>query len=104
MYERLYNESVYREIPIGKLYRPKGVIMGIVTDVKWLCPGCYTENIAQLYGYYYIDDNHKPLSRKCLESNAELKWNPPCTNCGKYKLVEPNSTLVEFPIERIGEN
>lgn len=80
--------------------------MGMVTDVKWECPECGTENIAQLYDDFYYDigdDECKPLPREAIPSNAELKWNPPCMGCGKYKLVEPPITLVEFPIARVKE-
>ena len=74
----------------------------MVTDVKWVCPKCERDNIAQLYGDRYPEDDCKtPLPRKAVPSNAELKWNPPCTGCGKYKLVEPPVILVEFPVERV---
>ena len=75
--------------------------MGMVTNVKWECPGCGKENIAQLYDDFYPSgDYDSPLPRKAIPSNAELKWNPPCEGCGEYKLAEPPVVLVEFPIER----
>ena len=74
--------------------------MGMVTDVKWECPECGEENIAQLYDDFYGDDP-EPLPRKAIPSNAELKWNPPCKKCGKYRLIEPQVVLVEFPIGRV---
>ena len=81
--------------------------MGMVTDVKWECPGCGTEQIAQLYDDFYPEwdgeNKRKPLPRKAVPSNAELKWNPPCEKCGEYRLVEPAAVLVEFPIARVEE-
>jgi len=77
--------------------------MGMVTDVKWECPGCGSINIAQLYDDRYpeYDDDRKPLPRKAVPSNGELKWNPPCESCMEYRLTEPPVVLVEFPIERV---
>ena len=78
--------------------------MGMVTDVKWECPECGKENIAQLSGWYYPEsdtEKYEPLPRKAVPSDADLKWNPPCEGCGKYRLVEPPSVLVEFPVERV---
>ncbi len=78
--------------------------MGMVTDIKWECPKCGTENIAQLYGDYYLEGEYgTPLSRKAIPSDAGLKWNPPCEGCGKYRLAEPPSVLVEFPLEVVSE-
>ena len=79
--------------------------MGLVTDVFWTCPKCETKNKAQLYGWYEQPDRQDgecpELPRKAIPSNAELKWNPPCTGCGEYKMSEPPVTLVEFPIVRV---
>lgn len=78
--------------------------MGMVTDVEWECPECGIKNIAQLYGDCYIDgSDYKALPRKAIPSDARLKWNPPCSGCGLYRLVEPPVILVEFPIERVSE-
>ncbi|MCK5609796.1 hypothetical protein KAR91_48440 [Candidatus Pacearchaeota archaeon] len=77
--------------------------MGMVTDIKWECPGCGKENIAQTYDDFYYTNNYEPLPRKAVPSNAELKWNPPCEKCGEYRLIEPPVMLVEFPIGRVEE-
>lgn len=74
--------------------------MGMVTDVFWNCPKCDTKNKAQLYDWY--EDGELPV--KAIPSTATLKWNPPCTECGEYRLVEPPVRLVEFPIEKADEN
>ena len=81
--------------------------MGMVTDVEWECPGCGANNIAQLYGDFYAEDEGypenrpSPLSRKAIPSDAELKWNPPCEGCGKYRLDMPPRVLIELPVVKV---
>ena len=79
--------------------------MGEVTNVEWECPECGKKNIAQVYGDCYCpnDSEYKTLPRNAIPSNTELKWNPPCKGCGKYKLIDPPVTLVEFPIARVSK-
>ena len=73
--------------------------MGLVTDVYWKCPNCETKNQAQIYGDW---EDPKEFPRKAVPIGRELKWNPPCTECGKYRLVNPKG-IIELPIERIIE-
>lgn len=76
--------------------------MGIVTNVRWDCPGCYTVNNAQLYEDLYApnDTECAPISHKQLPYGASLKWNPPCKKCGEYQLREPKS-LIDFPVVKL---
>lgn len=60
--------------------------MGLVTDVFWNCPGCGSRENAQVYGTW-DDPDEFPVD--AVPSTTELKWNPPCTKCGKYKLTMP---------------
>lgn len=82
--------------------------MGLVTDVFWDCPGCGTKNQAQLYGWTDEGDISDPnksglpeLPRTAIPSDRCLKWNPPCTGCGIYRLTEPEPVLMEFPIKEV---
>jgi len=70
--------------------------MGIVTDVFWRCPRCFTINQAQVYGEW---EDPESFPRDAVPHDRRLKWNPPCSKCGGYQLVEPNMT-IEFPIVR----
>ena len=76
--------------------------MGIVTDVQWICPGCGAKNIAQLYDDCYDESKHwdedkgyMPLLVHEIPDDADLKWNPLCTECGEFKLKQRNTFHVE---------
>jgi len=60
--------------------------MGLVTDVHWTCPGCGSRERAQAYGDH-TDPDEFPVD--AVPADRGLKWNPPCTKCGKFKLVLP---------------
>ena len=70
--------------------------MGLVTDIFWECPKCSTINKAQVYGEW---SDPESFPRDAVPMRRELKWNPPCTKCGKYELQNPSEILVEFPIK-----
>lgn len=75
--------------------------MPLVTNVKWKCPGCATDNIAQLYDDHYPNsDSEEPLSHLQLPYGVLLKWNPPCEKCKEYQLKDP-VVLVDFPIVKL---
>ena len=80
-------------------------MMGEVTDVRWECPGCAADNIAQLYGIFEEafreDGSMGALSNHKLPVGAGLKWSPPCVLCGDYQLVEPTEMYIDYPVRRI---
>lgn len=80
--------------------------MSLVTNVRWTCPHCETDNRSQLDGWHYPESeggsDNEPLTRFEIPIGADLKWNPPCTGCRKYRLSEPKG-ICEFPIERIND-
>jgi len=67
--------------------------MGLVTDIKWRCPGCDSLQVAQVYGEWN-DPIEFPVNS--VPGDRSLKWNPPCAKCGKYQLKEP-STVTYAP-------
>ena len=60
--------------------------MGLVTDVFWTCPGCGSRENAQAYGG---DDDPPEFPVTAVPAQRGLKWNPPCSKCGKFKLKMP---------------
>ena len=69
--------------------------MGLVTDVFWVCPGCGSEEQAQVYGDWE-DPTTFPVD--AVPCDRGLKWNPPCENCGEFKLIEPPPVTVKYKI------
>lgn len=65
--------------------------MGLVTNVYWTCPGCGSRERAQIYGEWNDPDEFNVVA---VPGDRSLKWNPPCTKCGKFRLIEPAS--VEY--------
>ena len=59
--------------------------MGMVTDVFWTCP-CGSREQAQVYGGY---DDPAEFPVDAVPASRGLKWNPPCSKCGKFQLVMP---------------
>lgn len=82
--------------------------MGEVTDVRWECPGCAADNIAQLYGIFKEalreDGSMGALSNDKLPASAGLKWNPPCERCGEYQLVNPPEIYLKYPVINIKQS
>jgi hypothetical protein len=76
--------------------------MGLVTDIFWNCPGCGSREQAQTYGDWG-DPSEFPLHR--VPASRGLKWNPPCSKCGNFKLVMPETYVacsviaVEEPVK-----
>lgn len=68
--------------------------MGLVTDVYWACPGCHSKQKAQVYGGW-DDPDEFPVD--AVPSSTSLKWNPPCTSCGRYRLVMPVVLVRCYP-------
>ncbi len=73
--------------------------MGLVTSVFWTCPGCGSEQEAQLYGEW---DDPKQFPVSAVPASRGLKWNPPCTKCGGYRLVVPE-VYVHCAVEKVSE-
>lgn len=75
--------------------------MGMVTDVLWVCPGCGSCQTAQVYGER-SDPEHFPST--AVPAGRGLKWNPPCTQCGKFRLIEPQVYVqcVAAPVAQDG--
>jgi hypothetical protein len=71
--------------------------MGMVTDVFWNCPGCGSREQAQAYGE--ISDPEE-FPAQAVPASRGLKWNPPCSKCGKFKLIMPEVlvTCIPFPV------
>lgn len=70
--------------------------MGLVTDVFWICPGCGSRQQAQAYGEWN-DPKEFPVSAVPC-SRWPLKWNPPCEECGQYRLVMPVVNVACVPV------
>lgn len=73
--------------------------MTLVADVHWVCPECKTKNTAQVYR----EDHHESSYDHCrVPACCDLRWDPPCKQCGEYKLedrVESESEeLTAMPI------
>jgi hypothetical protein len=62
--------------------------MGLVNDIRWKCPECCTENIAQSYGEWDDPESGYDYYAVPLSKASSLKWNPPCSGCKKVKLKE----------------
>ena len=69
-------------------------IVGLVTDVFWTCPGCQSREKAQAYGDW-DDPDEFPVD--AVPASRGLKWNPPCSKCGKYRLVMPETLVACKP-------
>lgn len=72
--------------------------MAIVGTVLWDCPGCNTKNEAQIH-----DDTHKTYHYSCIPYGSYLSWNPPCIECEKFRLIEPNGN-ISLGIENVINN
>lgn len=66
--------------------------MGMIADVRWVCPGCGSTQIAQIYNEQG-GPSDVPINR--VPANTGLKWAPPCDVCGEYKLCEPEFVVYE---------
>lgn len=66
--------------------------MGLVTDVFWACPGCGSREQAQAYGAW---DDPKEFPPSLVPVDRGLKWNPPCSKCGKFQLL-PKYRFTEY--------
>lgn len=76
--------------------------MGLVTDVFWECPGCGSREQAQVYGDW---DHPSEFPVDAVPSSTSLKWNPPCSKCGKFKLTMPEVLVkcVAAPSDSVEE-
>ena len=74
--------------------------MGYVTNVFWVCPGCGSKEQAQVYGDPN-DPDEFPVS--AVPAERGLKWNPPCEECGGYRLSLPNVLVECVPVVVAGE-
>lgn len=70
--------------------------MGLVTDVFWTCPGCGSRQQAQVYGEW--DDPAEFPVDAVPSGRYPLKWNPPCEECGQYRLVMPEVKVACVPM------
>lgn len=70
------------------------MIVGLVTDVFWTCPGCSSREKAQAYGDW-DDPDEFPVT--AVPASRGLKWNPPCTKCGRFRLVMPEVLVACQP-------
>ena len=70
--------------------------MGLVTDVFWNCPGCGSREQAQAYGGL---DDPKEFPVYAVPASRGLKWNPPCSKCGRFRLEIPEVTIACVPVE-----
>jgi hypothetical protein len=72
--------------------------MGLVTDVFWDCPGCGSRERAQTYGEW---DDPNEFHPHFIPGGRSLKWNPPCSKCGKFRLMPPQYVKHEpQPVEQ----
>ena len=71
--------------------------MGMVTDVNWNCPGCGSRERAQLYGT--VGDG-SDLEMDAVPMGSEVKWNPVCTKCGRYRLT---TRVIAASLQSLGE-
>jgi hypothetical protein len=73
--------------------------MGLVTNVYWNCPGCGSLETAQVFGQW---GDPSEFPKTAVPADRELKWNPPCEGCGKFKLVTPHTTVacLVVPVEK----
>lgn len=71
--------------------------MGLVTDVRWTCPGCGSVELAQIGGDY--EDGEITPDRVPVECGG-MRWNPPCMRCGEFQLL-PTSEFVPHHPQRI---
>ena len=69
--------------------------MGLVTDVFWTCPGCGSREQAQAYGEW---GDPKEFPVDAVPASRTLKWNPPCSKCGLYKLNIPDVLVRCEPV------
>ena len=72
--------------------------MGLVTDIYWICPGCRKENKAQVYGEW---EDPPEFRINCVPISRQLKWNPPCEQCGLFKLDNHPEIYVPLPIVKV---
>lgn len=68
--------------------------MGLVTDVFWTCPGCGSREQAQAYGEWDDPGEFSPLE---VPVDRGLKWNPPCSKCGKFRLLPVSKYTPHHP-------
>ena len=69
--------------------------MGMVTDVFWTCPGCGSREKAQAYGGF---DDPDEFPADAVPASRGLKWNPPCSHCGNYRLTMPEVLVACVPM------
>ena len=78
--------------------------MALVANVTWNCPGCGQENCAQVFRGYEQESNFEHTQ---VPANCDLRWYPPCKNCGEYQPADrPESEseeLTEIPIVKTYE-
>ena len=75
--------------------------MGMVTNVYWQCPGCGSREQAQAYRGYG-DPQEVPVG--AVPASRGLKWNPPCSVCGEYRLILPEVLVQCVPVRCTGED
>lgn len=68
--------------------------MGLVSNVFWDCPGCGSREQAQAYGGW-DDPDEFPVG--AVPASRGLKWNPPCSRCGNYRLTMPEVLVACVP-------
>lgn len=68
--------------------------MSLVTNVRWVCPGCGSRETAQVYGDWN-DPKEFPIT--AVPASRGLKWNPPCEKCGEYRLTVPEVLVACVP-------
>lgn len=61
--------------------------MAHVTSIYWTCPGCGSTQEAQVLGVW--SDNESISPDAVPTDRGGLRWNPPCKECGKFRLVMP---------------
>lgn len=74
--------------------------MGLVTDVMWNCPGCGSREQAQAYGE---SDDPEEFHPQFVPVGRDLKWNPACCKCGKFRLLPTSKWTAYSPQPVEGE-
>lgn len=69
--------------------------MGLVTDVYWTCP-CGSRERAQAYGGW---DDPDEFPVEAVPASRGLKWQPPCSKCGEYRLEMPEVLVACVPVK-----
>ena len=73
--------------------------MAMVTNIKWICPGCGSEELAQTLGEW---DDPEEFHPSFVPVDRGLRYNPPCSKCGKFQLL-PESKWTKYmpqPVEQ----